>query len=272
MRNLKLTLEYDGTDFHGFQRQSASSGLRTVQATLEDRFSRLLDEDTKLIGAGRTDAGVHALGQVANFHTARPIPTPALPQVLNAALPPDVKVQRCEEVDERFHARRCARARTYRYTIIERQSPSPIRGRFALLLPQHLDLPRMQAAAEPLLGPHDFRAFQAGGSQTRTTHRTLLRLECLRHEDTIHIIAQADSFLYRMVRLIVGALLDVGRGALPPQALAAALASRSPLNSPPAKPCGLCLIQVSYDLASASGGCPRRASNAHRPSALIRIA
>jgi len=244
MPNFKLTLEYDGTDFHGFQRQPR---LRTVQGTLEARFSRLLGEPIKVIGAGRTDAGVHALGQVANFHTTRPVASERMTRVLNAALPSDLKVQQCEQVPEHFHARRCALSRTYRYTVIERPAPSPLLGRYALILHEPLDLSAMRAAAKPLLGRRDFRAFQASGSETKTTERTLMRLDCLRQAHTVEITAEADSFLYHMVRIIVAALLRVGRGVLPPDALAAALASGDRLpKSGPAPPCGLCLLRVSY--------------------------
>jgi tRNA pseudouridine38-40 synthase len=244
MRNIRAILEYDGTKFHGFQRQR---GLRTVQGVLEGRFSRLLDEETKIIGAGRTDAGVHALGQVANFRTARPIGIDKLVDVLNGALPADVKVQSCEEVDASFHARRCARSRTYRYSIIERATPSPLRGRFALVIPTRLTVTAMKQAARPLIGRHDFRAFQASGSETVTTERTLLRLACERVGDSVEITAEADSFLYRMVRRMVAGLLRVGSGKLKRAALAEALASGEQLsNCPPAPACGLCLVQVSY--------------------------
>ncbi len=254
MPNLKLTLEYDGTDFHGFQRQPR---LRTVQGTIESCFSRLLGENVKLIGAGRTDAGVHALGQVANFHTTRPIPPERIPAVLNSALPPDVKVQHSQEVPDTFHARRCAQSRTYRYTIIERPSPSPLLGRHAFVLPHHLDLAAMSAACKPLPGRRDFRALQASGAETKTTERTLIRLDCRRRNDTIQIVAQADSFLYRMVRITVAALLRVGLGALQPDALAKAVTSRRRLPKlGPAPPCGLCLLQVSYGRASAPRACP----------------
>ena len=245
MPNFKLTLEYDGTDFHGFQRQPR---LRTIQGTLEARFSRLLGENIAVTGAGRTDAGVHALGQVANFHTTRPLAQDRITRALNTALPPDLKVRQCQHVPEDFHARRCARSRTYRYTIIQRPTPSPLLGRYALILPEPLDLPAMRAAAAPLLGRRDFRAFQASGSETKTTERNLMRLDCLRQAHTIEITAEADSFLYHMVRIIVAALLRVGRGLLPPDALAAALASGRRLpKSAPAPPCGLCLLQVSYE-------------------------
>jgi len=244
MRNIKAVLEYDGTEFHGFQRQR---GLRTVQGVLEDRFSKLLGEETKIVAAGRTDAGVHALGQVANFRTERPIDLDKLVDVLNGALPADVKVQTCEEVAASFHARRCARSRTYTYTIVERAAPSPLRGRFALVTPTGLAVGEMQRAARSLVGKHDFRAFQASGSETLTTERTLLRLDCERARDRVEITAEADSFLYQMVRRIVGGLLRVGRGELKSTALAEALACGGPLpNCPPAPACGLCLVQVSY--------------------------
>jgi len=244
MRNIKLTLEYDGSDFHGFQRQPH---LRTVQGELEERFSRLLGERVHLIGAGRTDAGVHALGQVANFRTTRPVAIGRLADVLNGVLAEDVKVRACEEVEESFHARRCARRRRYRYTAVEREQPSPILGRFALIVRGGLDVDEMNIAAAALLGRHDFRAYQASGSETTTTERNLLRLSCRRNGRRIEITAEAGSFLYKMVRIMVGALLRVGRGELRPEALAEALATGEALTKcPPAPACGLCLIRVSY--------------------------
>ncbi len=244
MRNIKLILEYDGTGFHGFQRQRK---LRTVQGVLEERFSKLLAEEVKIVGAGRTDTGVHAIGQVVNFHTTRPVELDRLGGALNASLPDDVKVQAWEEVGAGFHARRCARSRAYRYTLIERAAPSPIAGRFALVLPDRLDLAAMNEAAAPLVGRHDFRAFQASGSETKTTERNLTRLECRRTGRRIEIAAEADGFLYQMVRNIVAGLIGVGRGRIEGGALAEALASRERLpKCPPAPACGLCLVQVSY--------------------------
>jgi tRNA pseudouridine38-40 synthase len=244
MRNIKLILEYDGTDFHGFQRQRS---LRTVQGLLEERFSKLLGEEIGIVGAGRTDAGVHAAGQVVNFHTTRPVELGRLGGVLNAALPADVKVQAWEEAAAEFHARRCARSRTYRYTVVERAAPSPIAGRFALVLPDRLELSAMKEATAPLVGRHDFRAFQASGSETKTTERNLMRLECRRAGGRIEIEAEADSFLYRMVRTIAAGLIEVGRGRRESGVLAAAMASGERLPAcPPAPACGLCLVQVSY--------------------------
>lgn len=255
MRNIRLTLEYDGTGFHGFQRQPR---LRTVQGVLEEGFSRALREPIKVIGAGRTDAGVHALGQVANFRTTRPVPMERLAGVLNGALPRDVRVQGCEEVEEEFHARRCARSRTYVYTVIERTSPSPLLGRYALVVPETLVLGRMTAAAGSLVGKHDFRAFQASGSEAGSPVRTLFRLDCRRRARRTSITAEADSFLYQMVRLIVSGLLAVGREEMEPGALATALASgeRPAAGRRPAPACGLCLLQVSYGPAPRGAGSP----------------
>jgi len=245
MRNLKLTLEYDGTEFHGFQRQR---GLRTVQGAIEERFSRVLGEPVRVIGAGRTDAGVHAAGQVVSFATSRPVPVERMAGVLNAGLPGDVKLQSCEEVERGFHARRSARSRTYRYAVVEREAPSPLLGRYALVTPGPLSVSGMTVAARPLVGRHDFRAFQASGSVTMTTERNLMRLECRREGERLWITAEADSFLYRMVRLVVAALLAVGRGELEPEALAGALATgEAPAGArKPAPACGLCLLRVLY--------------------------
>ncbi len=256
MRNFRLVLEYDGTDFRGFQRQPR---LRTVQGVLEERFSRLLGEPIKVIGAGRTDAGVHAAGQVVNFRTTRPVSAANLSEILNRALPADVKVQRGEEVPESFHARRSACSRTYRYVIIERDAPSPLLGRFALVLPERVDAARMTEAARGLVGRHDFRAFQAAGSETKTTERTLLRLECGRARERVTITAEADSFLYQMVRLIVSSLLRVSRERMAAEELWEILAAGDRLRLPaPAPACGLCLMQVSYDFPDPGGRRERR--------------
>lgn len=244
MRTLKLTLEYDGTEFHGFQRQR---GLRTVQGVLEECFSRLLGEPIAVIGAGRTDAGVHARGQVVSFTTSRPVPAEKLVAVLNRPLPADVKVQRAEEVAASFHARRSARSRTYECVIIERDTPSPLLGRFALVLPERVPVTRLRQAARRLLGRHDFRAFQGGGAETKSTERTLRRLTCRRTGDRLTFTVEADAFLYQMVRRLVGALLAVSRGELSPEDVAAALAAGERRRLPaPAPACGLCLMQVSY--------------------------
>ncbi len=215
---------------------------------LEERFSRLLGESVRVIGAGRTDAGVHATGQVINFKTARPVPRERWLYALNRALPRDVKVQSCEEVEDGFHARRAARSRTYRYTVIERDRPSPILGRYALIEPPGLAVEKMERAARRLVGVRDFRALQGGGADgVKSTVRDLMRLECRRDEDRIVITGEANAFLYQMMRRLTAALLAVGRGELTGAELARAVSAgeRSALPGPAAA-CGLCLVEVSY--------------------------
>jgi tRNA pseudouridine38-40 synthase len=217
-----------------------------------------LGEQVKIVGAGRTDAGVHALGQVVNFHTSRPLPLARMAAVLNGSLPADVKVRACEEVAESFHARRRARSRTYRYAVVEREQPSPILGRFALVVSERLDAAAMEAAAQAFVGRHDFRAFQASGSEAVTTERNVLRCECRRDGDRIEVTVEADSFLYRMVRNLVAALIEVGAGRLGAAALAQALKTGERLpRLAPAPACGLCLVQVSYEDGGRSERHPR---------------
>ena len=161
---------------------------------------------------------MHARGQVVNFRTSRPVALENVLAVLNRTLPADVKVQQVTEVGAEFHARRSARSRTYEYVIIERATPSPLLGRFALVRPERVQT--WSASRRPrqrLLGRHDFRAFQGGGAETKSTERTLLRLDGRRDGDRVTITAQADAFLYQMVRLLVGALLAVSRGEYLPE-------------------------------------------------------
>jgi tRNA pseudouridine38-40 synthase len=242
MRNFKLLLEYDGTDFHGLQRQPS---LRTVQGVLESALSRLLGAPTPLIAAGRTDAGVHALGQVVNFTTDNPLPAARLLPALNRTLPRDLVAKEVAQVPLDFHARRAAQKRRYRYIILNRPRPSALVARFALQVAEPLDLASMQQAADSLLGDHDFRAFQAAGSESRSTHRRLSLLRCRRLGDLLLITLEADSFLYQMARRIVASLLRVARGDWRPHHLARLLSGREQPPAP-APPQGLCLMSVSY--------------------------
>ncbi len=219
-----------------------------MQGVLEERFSRLLGESIRVVGAGRTDAGVHATGQVVNFKTTRPVPRERLLDVLNRALPRDVKVQSCEEVEENFHARRDARSRTYRYTVIERKCPSPILGRYALIQPPGLAVEKMEEAAGRLVGVRDFRALQGGGADgVKSTVRELIRLECRREGDRVVITGVANAFLYQMMRRLTAALLAVGRGELTGAEVVRAVSCGERKMLPgPAAACGLCLVEVSY--------------------------
>ncbi|BCW96874.1 MAG: tRNA pseudouridine(38-40) synthase TruA [Fimbriimonadales bacterium] len=242
MRNLRLRVEYDGTEFHGFARQQ---GMRTVQGVLESTLTATLNEPIEVFGASRTDAGVHARGQVVNFYTSRPIPTERLATILNRRLPNDLKALDAREVSERFHARFSAKSRTYRYRIYTGRHPSVWRIRYAWHLPRALACAAMQAALEQILGEHDFRPFSVKIPTEQNTVRTLYRGQVRPMRDGVQIELEANGFLRGMVRLIVGDLTQVGAGVLPVDALAERLRTRqqATLMAPPQ---GLCLIRVHY--------------------------
>jgi len=243
MRNLRLLVEYDGTDFHGFARQKAA---RTVQGVLESTLQALLREPIQVTGASRTDAGVHAKGQVVHFFTESPIPPTRLMHALNKRLPPDLKGRRAAEAPLDFHARHSARSRLYRYTLYTHPHPSVWRIRYAYHYPYPLDTERMAEALRRLEGTHDFRAFSIKTPEEQQTVRTLYRTAVRRTRDTIQIELEGSGFLRGMVRLIVGSLLLVGRGRLPPDALQECLHQPTRRLTTMAPPQGLCLIRVKY--------------------------
>jgi tRNA pseudouridine38-40 synthase len=244
MRNLRLILEYDGTDFSGFQRQL---NKRTVQGELERSLSKILREPVKIIGAGRTDAGVHAAGQVANFLTSNPLPLSEARRVFNAVLPIDLAIRRVDEVALDFHSRRMARSRIYRYTVLNQPLRSARLGRFAGWVDRPLALETMNEACGMLRGEHDFAAFQAAGSPAKNTFRRLMKAACKRLGDIVWITIEADAFLYQMVRIIVSSLIVVGTGERPVEWMEALLKGRDRSLAPaPAAAQGLCLMKVTY--------------------------
>jgi tRNA pseudouridine38-40 synthase len=244
MANIKLVVEYDGTGYCGFQRQSARP---SIQGELEAALGRLLGEEIKITAAGRTDAGVHALGQVVNFRTARPLPAPRLPPAVNRLLPRQIVVRRATAVSDDFHARRMATSRRYQYTVLNREEPSALLGRFAYQTAARLDVAAMREGARCLVGERDFAAFQAAGSSTRSTVRRLTALRIARLGDLVIIVLEADSFLYQMARIMVAALLAVGRGKMEPAQVERILRSRDRGRiGPPSPPHGLCLVRVTY--------------------------
>jgi len=242
MRNLRLLVEYDGTDYCGFQRQPEAP---TIQGVLENRLERLLGEPVRVIGAGRTDAGVHALGQVVNFHTANPIPVDRVPVALNSLLPRGIVVKRAEEAPEGFHARRNARSKRYQYTVLNQEQPSAILGRFCLVQPGPLSAEAMQQALALLVGRHDFSAFQAAGSSARSPVRTVQRAVCRRVGRFVLLVVEADGFLYQMMRIMAAVALEVGTGRRPPEWAGQVLAAGGRVGGP-APPQGLCLMKVRY--------------------------
>ncbi|MGQ9463508.1 MAG: tRNA pseudouridine(38-40) synthase TruA [Candidatus Fervidibacter sp.] len=244
MRHIKLVIGYDGTDFHGFQRQK---GLRTVQEELERTMTILLGHTVSVKAAGRTDAGVHAEGQVVSFWTNCPIPTDRLPVALNSLLPPDIVAKRSEEVGPDFHPRFSAVSRVYRYLIDNRPVPSTLLKRYSWHIPEPLDLEAMKIAAQFLVGVHDFASFHASGSDLGSTVREMKRIKITKRNGVIAITMEANAFLYHMARIIVGTLVDIGLGRRSPDEMNALLAARDRVAAgKTAPPQGLCLLQVKY--------------------------
>ncbi|MBF0191841.1 MAG: tRNA pseudouridine(38-40) synthase TruA [Magnetococcales bacterium] len=240
----RLTLEYDGSRFSGWQRQAP--GVVTVQGVVEQALERMCGHPVLLVGAGRTDTGVHAMGQVAHFDTTRPRNAGVFPRALNVLTPADVTVLEAGEVAEGFNARRAA-WREYRYRILRRSAPSALdRGR-AWHHPGRLDLEAMTRAAEFLVGRHDFSAFRAAHCQSLTPVREVILAELRPEGDEIHFVIRANAFLYHMVRNIVGSLVWVGRGKWTPERFAEVLAGRDRTCAGPMAPAhGLYLMRVHY--------------------------
>jgi len=245
VRNIKLVLEYDGTDFEGWQRQRAA---RTVQGVLERALLRLAGgAEVTVAGAGRTDAGVHALGQVASFELGRPWETPRLLHALNALLPEDVRGLELRPAAPGFHARRSALAKHYRYTLDIGGVQCPLRRRYAAHAPGALDVSAMRAAAGAFVGRRDFAALQSSGGGVKTSVRSVTRCEARLEDAALIVDVEADGFLRKMVRSMVGGLIATGRGARSVEELARALAARDRRAWPaPAPACGLTLVRVDY--------------------------
>ena len=251
MRTLKLVLEYDGTGYCGWQRQrgSAAAGAPSVQATVEAAVRAVTGEEVAVVGAGRTDAGVHALGQVAHLVTASRIAAGRFAGALNAHLPADVRVLEAQEASEGFHARFDAVSRTYRYEILNRPAPSALLRFRAYHVPDPLDVDAMQRSLTPFLGRHDCAAYRGAGTPTRTTVCTFTRAECHRTGAHIRVTVTADWFLRHMVRILVGTLVRVGTGRLPVDAPAAFLSDPDNRRTGPNVPAhGLYLVRVDYAL------------------------
>ena len=244
LRTIKLTLEYDGTHFVGWQRQANG---RSVQAEVERAVEALTQPPARVVAAGPTDAGVHALGQVAHFRTASMLAIERLVSGLNALLPPDVSVREAVDTPPDFHARRDARFRVYRYAILRRPAPSALLRPYVHHVFGSLDLEAMHAALTRVVGTHDFRAFRALGTPTKTSRCALLLAELTEREDLLFLTFGADRFLRHMARMIVGTVLRVGRGALVPDEVTRLLESGTDgSGGPAAPPHGLYLIHVGY--------------------------
>lgn len=249
MRTLKLTIAYDGTNYVGWQRQANGT---SVQQLIEDVLAPFhpAREPPTVNGASRTDAGVHALGQVASVRVEFDHPVDALQRAMNVRLPGDVRVLAVEEAGDGFHARLDARGKTYRYRIATAPVVMPADRWFVWHLPERLDLEAMREAARHLVGAHDFRAFQATGSSVMDTRRVIRRMALVPAGGELHLEFEGDGFLRHMVRIVTGSLVDVGTRTRTPSWLAAALASGDRrLAGRTAPAAGLVLERVHYGAA-----------------------
>ena len=242
MRNFKLLVEYDGTDFHGWQRQP---GLRTVQGVLEDAAESVFREKVQVQGAGRTDAGVHALGQVCNFIVDTRWEAREVGGALASRMPEDIRIRRAEDADAAFHARFSATARRYAYFM--RTEPTAIWRRFAHVVTYPLDLEAMRMAAGRLIGEKDFASFTPVRSDDVPTVCDLKEITVESKDDVVSISVRADHFLHNMVRVIVGTLIEVGRGRITPEHIDSILCKRDRRAAgPTVPPNGLFLVAVEY--------------------------
>ena len=248
MRNIKLIIAYDGTEFSGWQRQA---DRRTVQQTLEEALGQLTGAEPSSNASGRTDAGVHAVGQVVNFRTESRHDPGVFVKALNAMLPPDVRVKGAWEMPEAFHATLDAKSKLYRYVIDNGPIADPLQSRFAYHVYQRLDTDAMNRAGAALKGRHDFHSFETNWPNRTSSVRTVTHLAVSRMGDLVWIDVEADGFLYNMVRSITGTLVLVGRANRPEGWVAEALAAESRAAAgPTAPPQGLFLIRVNYETSA----------------------
>jgi tRNA pseudouridine38-40 synthase len=244
-KNFKIIIEYDGTGYHGWQRQQKD---RTIQQQIEQALSSMTARQVSLSASGRTDAGVHALGQVANFLCETDLSPAVFQKGLNSLLPDDIVIKDCRLVDEAFHARYDVKSKIYHYQILNRSVPSAIGRQYAWFIRQKLDTAAMLSAIAHIVGGHDFKSFEGTGSPRSHTTRNIMAADLIEHEDGLLIFKiEADGFLRYMVRNIVGTLVDVGRGKITSADFSDILKSRNRSNAgATAPPHGLFLMEVKY--------------------------
>lgn len=245
MRNVKIEISYDGTRYKGFQKLADND--MTIQGKLEAVISKMTGENIELIASGRTDMGVHAIRQVANFKTNTKEGVDKIQKYLNMYLPEDIVVMSAEEVEERFHSRYNVKSKTYVYKIDNNEYPSPFNRKYRTHIPKKLDIKKMKDASKFLLGEHDFSSFVSSKSKKKSNVRTIYSIEINSKDGNIDIYVKGNGFLHNMVRIIVGTLVDVGLGKIDPEQMKnLLLAKKRTLASDTAPAKGLALLDVKY--------------------------
>lgn len=246
MRNIKLTIEYDGKDFNGWQKQPDKLN---IQGSIESAIKQITGEDVELNASGRTDAGVHALGQVANFKTESNLPIEKFPIAINTKLKRSIRIIKAEEVDEKFHSRLACKRKTYRYVLNNSKFASAIYRNLETFIPQELNVENMKEAVKYFEGEHDFKAFKASGTSNKSSVRTIYKAKIIEMPNNrIYIELTGNGFLYNMVRIIAGTLVDVGLGKINakeiPEIILSGKRERAGKTMPPN---GLFLVNVEYE-------------------------
>lgn len=244
MRNLRLDICYDGTRYKGWQRLSGTDN--TIQGKLETALTRILGEEIEISGSGRTDAGVHAVGQVANFHCESAMPCSEILAQLRRYLPEDIGIYSCRDVSQRFHARLNAKEKTYRYRIWNSDEPCVFERRYVSAFPEALDIAAMEKAAELLCGEHDFSAFCGNPKFKKSTVRFVRSIVIERYGEELRISFTGNGFLHSMVRILVGTLIEVGREERTAQSIPELFGAKREKAGFLAPAQGLCLMEVEY--------------------------
>ena len=248
LRNIKLTIEYDGTHFNGWQVQGKTE--RTIQGEIEKALKKVFHKSIHLMGSGRTDSGVHALGQAANFKVDTSLTTQEIVRALNASLPEDIAIVDAKKVGRHFHAQYSAKSKIYRYTILNRKARTAVERNFCHFHPSPLNIRLMRQEAKVLVGRRDFKSFQATPPQDekgKSSTRTIKRIAISRKKDFINIDFEANGFLHKMVRNIVGTLLEIGSQKFPKGSMKRILAEKNRIwAGRTARAKGLCLLKVRY--------------------------
>lgn len=244
-KRVRLVVAYDGTNYHGWQIQPNAV---TIESELNKCLSKLLQEDIQVIGASRTDSGVHALGNVAVFDTVHPMPAEKISYALNTLLPEDIRIQKSEEVAKDWHPRHVVSRKTYEYRIFSSTFPMPVGRQYHYFTYHELDIEKMQKAAKYLVGEHDFKSFCQTGAVVETTVRRIISLEVTKENSMIILRVCGNGFLYNMVRIIAGTLMEVGLGRMEPDKLKEILEAKDRSAAGPTAPaCGLTLCGYEYE-------------------------